>query len=67
MVLDIQRKVTVVAYHNYAKEIVQQVHWTNEIAVEEHEHMVIKLTLDSDSSSDTDTVFGPRAYEISLH
>ena len=39
----------------------QQAHWANEIAVEEHVHVVIKLASGSDSSSDTDTVFGMRA------
>ena len=33
-------------------KIVQQAHWANNIAVEEHEHVVIKLASDSDSSSD---------------
>ena len=33
----------------------QQAHWANEIAVEEHEHVVIKLASDSDSSPDTYT------------
>ena len=36
-------------------------HWANEIAVKEHEHVVIKLVSDSDS------VFGLRADEISLY
>ena len=44
----------------------QQAYWANE-AVEEHVPVVIKLASDSDSSSDTDTIFGMRAYEISLH
>ena len=39
-------------------KLVQQAHWANEIAVEEHEHVVIKLASDSDSSSDID--FGLR-------
>ena len=45
----------------------QQAHWANEIAMEEHEHVMIKLAADSDSSSYTDTVFGLKAYEISLY
>ena len=40
-------------------EIVQQAHWANEIAVEEHEHVVTKLASDSDSSSDTYTSLWP--------
>ena len=48
-------------------KLVQQAHCANEIAVEEYEHVVIKLASDSNSSSDTDTVFGLRAYEISLY
>ena len=35
----------------------QQAHWANEIAVEEHEHVVLKLASDSDSSSDTDSLW----------
>ena len=38
-------------------KLVQQAHWANEIAVEEHAHVMIKLASDSDSSSDTDTEF----------
>ena len=41
-------------------------HWANEIAVEEHEHMVMKLASDSDSSSDTDSLW-PGAYKMSLY
>ena len=48
-------------------KLVQQAHWANETAVEEHEHVVIKFASDSDSSSDTVTAFGLRAYEISLY
>ena len=59
-----------IQHHGQADTIsvreMQQAHWANEIAVEEHEHVVIKLASDTDSSSDTDTVFGPRAYESSL-
>ena len=45
-------------------KLVQRTHWTNEIAVEEHKQMMIKLASDSNSSSDSDTVFGLRAYEM---
>ena len=45
-------------------KLVQQAQWVNEIAVEEHKHVAIKLASDSDSSSE---VFGLRAYEISLY
>ena len=42
-------------------KLVQQAHWTNEIAVEKHEQVCINIDSDSDSSSDTDT------NEISLY
>ena len=32
-------------------------HWANGTAVEEHEHVVIKLASDSDSSADTDNLW----------
>ena len=48
-------------------KLVQQAHWANEISVEEHEHVVIKLASDFDSSSGTGTVFSLRAYEVSLY
>ena len=47
--------------------LVQPSYWANEILVEEHEHVVLKLASDSDSSSDTDTGFGLKACEISLY
>ena len=40
------------------RKLMQQAHWANEIAVDEHEHVVIKLASVSNSSSDTDAVFG---------
>ena len=54
-------------YRKMQGKLVQQAHWANEIAVEEHEHVVIKLASDSDSSSDTDTIVGLRAYKFSLY
>ena len=35
----------------------QQAHWANEILMEEHEQVVIKLASDTDSSSDTDSLW----------
>ena len=61
------QKQTPYRYRNIRGKLVQQAHWANEIAVEDHGHVVIKLASDSDSSSDTDTIFGMRAYEISLY
>ena len=48
-------------------KLVQKACWAYAIAVEEYGYVVIKLASDSDSSSDTDTVFGMRAYDISLY
>ena len=45
----------------------REISCANETAVEEHEHVVIKLASYSDSSSDTYTVFGLRAYENLLY
>ena len=52
---------------NMRGKLVQQAYWAKETAVEEHGHVVIKLASDSDSSPDIDSVFGLRAYKISLY
>ena len=58
---------SILEFYEKLMKLVQQAHWANEIGVEEHEHVVIKLASDSYFSSDTDTVFGLRAYEVSQY